>query len=180
MEFFSRDQVDLFLPKTAVWLKSFNLPAHPTKEAVTFSRLSKRKKLLALILLTAPENDQLPRLLRHSYAATAGAYAWYALNGVLLDKQMVNRLMLDPNINDQARAAIRLASSAGHCVDEISPILDGASCTESSLAIAQYGSLKQRISLVKRMSSADVEALICGSSAGVLAQAIDWARSIDR
>lgn len=179
MEIFSRDQVDTFLPKTAVWWKGFNLPASSTKGVVTFSRLSKRKKLLALILLTDPENDRLPALLSGSHAASAGGYAWYALSWVLLDKKRVDRLLLDANVNDQARVAIRIAVAAGRCVDEISPILNGPSCTGSSLAIAQHGSLKQRISLVERMSSADAEAVVCGSGAEVLSQAIDWARSID-
>lgn len=179
MEMFSRDQVDTFLPRTAVWWKDFNLPASPTAEVVMFSRLSKRKKLLGLIFLTDPENDQLPALLSSSHATCAGGYAWNALNWVLLDKQRVDRLLLDAKVNDQARDAIRMAVRAGRCVDEISPILDGPGCTGSSLAIAQHGSLKQRISLVEKMSSADAEALVRGSGADLLSRAIDWARSID-
>jgi hypothetical protein len=179
MEIFSRDQVDTFLPKTAVWWKDFNLPASPTKEVMKFSRLSKRKKLLGLILLTDPENNLLPALLSSSHAASAGGYAWYALSWALLDKQRVDRLLLDANVNEQARDAIRTAVRAGCCVDEISPILDGPSCTGASLAIAQHGSLKQRISLVKRMSPEDAETLVCGSGADLLSKAIDWARSID-
>jgi hypothetical protein len=179
MEIFSRDQVDTFLPKTAVWWKNFNLPASPTNEVVIFTRLSKRKKLLGLILLTDPENDRLPALLSNSHAESAGGYAWYALNWVLLDKQRLDRLLLDANVNEQARDAIRTAVRAGRCVDGISPILDRFSCAGSSLAIAQHGSLKQRISLVERMSPADAETLVCGSGADLLSKAIDWARSID-
>ena len=100
MEMFSRDQVDTFLPRTAVWWKDFNLPASPTTEVVMFSRLSKRKKLLGLIFLTDPENDQLPALLSSSHAACAGGYAWNALNWVLLDKQRVDRLLLYAKVND--------------------------------------------------------------------------------
>ena len=60
MELFTKDDVDTFLPRTTVWWKGFNLPASAVELIVKFSRTSKRKKLLALILLTDPENDRLP------------------------------------------------------------------------------------------------------------------------
>ncbi|MDX2187124.1 MAG: hypothetical protein SFV32_09330 [Opitutaceae bacterium] len=178
MEKFSQIQVDDFLPKTAVWWKDIILPAAPSKEVVAFSRLSKRKKLLALILLTDPENERLPALLCTSHASCAGTFAWLALDWVLLDKQRVGRLLLNANVNDQARNAIQTAVKAGRCNDKISSILNDPNCIASSLAIAQYGSLKQRISLVEGMSPKDAGVLVCGSKESLISQAIDWARSI--
>lgn len=64
MEFFAKDQVDTFLPRTAVWFKGFVLPVDASDTIKQFSRLSKRKKLLTLILLTDPENDRVPELLK--------------------------------------------------------------------------------------------------------------------
>ena len=146
---------------------------------VKVSRLSNRKKLLVLILLTDPENDQFPELLSSSYSNCAGIYAWYALNWVLLDKQRLSSLLSNAHINDRARVAIQMAIEAGRCVDEISSILGHESCTRASLAISQHGSLKQRISLVEKMPPAEAESLVCGSKSEVLLQSIAWARSID-
>lgn len=178
MEFFAKDQVDTFLPRTAVWFKGFVLPVDASDTIKQFSRLSKRKKLLTLILLTDPENDRVPELLK-SYHKQAGTYAWYALNWVILDKRRLSTLLANVHINGDAKAAIEMAVAAGRCVDEISPILDQDGCKKASLAIAQHGSLKQRISLVKQMSAADAGALVCGSDPSILQRCIDWARSVD-
>jgi hypothetical protein len=178
MDLFTKDQIDTFLPRTAVWFKGFASPDDPSDTVKQFSRLSKRKKLLALIFLTDPENDRLPDLLQRFYPH-AGTFAWYALNWVLLDKQRISKLLANLHINSDAAAAIEMAVASGRCVDEISPILDRATCQKASLAIAQHGSLKQRISLVERMSVEDATALVCGSDSSILERCIDWARRVD-
>lgn len=179
MELFTRQNVNAFLPRSAIWWKGFNLPELPAKLILKFSRLSKRKKLLALIMLTDPDNDRFPDLVGDVFGPNAGIYAWSALNWVVLNEDRVNRLLASNQINDQAREAIQIALRAKRCVEEISPILDRKSCWKASLTIAQHGSLKQRIGLVERMSSHEAEALVCGSNPDVVRQAIEWARAID-
>ena len=92
---------------------------------------------------------------------------------------MISKLSANPHIYSDAAAAIEMAVASGRCVDEISPILNRTTCQKASLAIAKHDSLKQRISLVKRMSVADATTLVFGSDSSIIERCIDWARRVD-
>jgi hypothetical protein len=174
----AKAELDSFLPKTAVWYKGLEIPTDAKEHLQTFGKLSKRKKLLALIGLTDPKNECFPGLMG-SLFWNAGKFAWYALNWIVLDSKRVSTLLRNRHITLDARAAILAAQRAGRCVDELSKVFDAPDCQQASLVIAQHGSLKQRISLVKAMDASDAFRLVSGSDAAIVQECINWARSID-
>jgi hypothetical protein len=178
MELTTKDQLDLWLPKTLAWPMRFEAPAACSGAVRRFSRLSSRKKLLALIMLTDAENTRLPELLQR-HQEQAGTYAWFALNWLIPDRTRVDKLLMSPHLNPEAVTAISLAVNAGRCIDAISPILSSESCRVASLAIAQHGSFKQRASLVRHMNESDAHALVCGTDPELLERCIEWASRVE-
>lgn len=72
--------LDSFLLKSTGWYKDFVLPLNPSQEVISFSKLSKRKKLLALIALTCPANTSFPSILEASYGSEVPGYACRGLD----------------------------------------------------------------------------------------------------
>lgn len=178
MTLYPKEEVDRFLPRTACWRKGFDHLDSTDGVSLAFSKISKRKKLLALIMLTDPENDRMPEIAFNSLKGGAGGFAWCALGWIAVSEQRSLALLRNSKLTESVRSCIQEARKMARCVDEMFSVLNAEENAISSLIIAQHGSLKQRIPLVNKLSKNDAEQVVLGSSSALVLQAIEWAKSV--
>jgi hypothetical protein len=92
----------------------------------------------------------------------------------------VSQILKNRHITVAAKAVILAAKDAGMCKDEFMTVLESPESQRASLAIAQYGSLRQRIGLVDDMNCPDALSLVSQSDPAFVEECIDWARSVER
>jgi hypothetical protein len=173
-----------YLVKSEAWYRPLNLPEGASPEVTTFAHLEPRRQLLGLIALTGPENVDLPRSLpRHLFVSL---WAIYALEGIIIDPTQTQKLLQDRLINEEMKAVILSVQKSGIYTTPLGPTMKPLGPTmglphnyESNLRIVQFGSVAQRVDVLKSLQVSEMCCLVSNTDPTLLAEVIEWVRHIE-